>query len=268
MNRTSAQDRAVSTTLGLIFYAFLLAFVISFILQKILSLLSDHPVKPPEILINFLISFALIGFSAWFSWDRINSTVTSAIQEAAQDEKENIENELKGIRRKIEQEYCCAIPLNIRNTEFQQVGNVPYDFCARRVARDAVIKFLADNDDLLKIIANAGIHLALTQLGQKNITKIDNELFIDDIYAYLKAWLMFSIRYERNMPVEYIKQRYPQGKIPDKEAYVIALEKIKNQVIFDDLEAYLDKRLNTTQKSMAFQIIDESMTELIAELKN
>ncbi|MBH8552688.1 hypothetical protein I8751_09950 [Nostocaceae cyanobacterium CENA357] len=267
MNRTSAQDRAVSTTLGLIFLAFLVAFFISFILQNLLSLVSEKSFKSTELYINFLIAFGTLGFSLWFSRETVKEIVVNAIKEAADDDNKTMKDQLETMRLKIEQEYCCAIPLNIRSTYSQKVDILYSDICVERAARDGVIKALADEDELLKDIALTGTQLALNELKRDDVSLPDTEVFRDDIYAYLKAWLMFSIRYERNMPVEYIKQRYPQRLIPDNNAYVVALENIQNKVIVIQLEKHLDKRLNTTQKQLAVQITLQSLSKLINQLK-
>lgn len=263
MNSSSAKKRAVSKTLNLVFLSFLAALVIVFCVEKILALVDNNVNKGTEIFINFLLTFGFLGCSFYWSRENVNDAVTEAIDIAVNEiaEKEKKEIEAQHIKRI--QEYSCAIPMQVRSNKIELP--LPSDVCINRIARDAVFKALADEDALLEEIASTGTLWALVQLD-RDITK-DYELFIDDIYAYLKAWLMFSIRYERKMPMEYIRQRYHKNKLPDLEAYRIAIEKIKDQIIVPILEEQLDKRLNANERDRAIQIVVDLLNDLSLALK-
>lgn len=265
MNSNSAKQRAVSKTIKLVCFAFFAAFVFVFCVNRLLTLVDNNVSKGTEISINFLLTFSFLGFSLWFSRENIGNAVIEAIDIAAKELAEQERKEISDQNIKRIQEYSCAIPRPTRSNKIE--FSLPSNVCINRVARDAVVKALADEDDLLREIASASIQYALNQLD-RDINQTDNELFIDDIYAYLKAWLMFSIRYERNMPIEYIRQRYRKNRLPDLEAYRIAIEKVRDRVIGSVLEERLDKRLTASQRDRAIRLTVDLLTELSSALGN
>ncbi|MEM8641736.1 MAG: hypothetical protein AAGG51_23405 [Cyanobacteria bacterium P01_G01_bin.54] len=67
--------------------------------------------------------------------------------------------------------------------------------------------------------------------------------FDRDLYIYLKAWLIVSVKYGKPMNHRYIQQTYPTPDNPDKELYIEALKEVKEIIKGDFLNKFY--RLHT-----------------------
>ena len=135
------------------------------------------------------------------------------------------------------------------------------------LACNAISKELEDQDKLWNAVA---LRACLKSLGREKDSDydIDNDdalkIFQRDIYIYLKAWLMLSIRHRRGMPVEEIKRRYPTPISPDKYAYVRALRYVRDYLIDSQK---LNEYLQHVYRDRARKIIKEYLTDLIEGLE-
>jgi hypothetical protein len=260
----------VNTVLQLIVAAFGLGFFIAFAALPWLS--SLFPIgadkKSLEIVLGLFFTVLIaIGLSL-FSWDRINSTIGSAINAGVIEKLEIEKNKYnldKAVNRQRNEFYATVNSLSLvfSNDEgFVFPINLGDDYIRRRNARDAVSRGFAYNDKLLKKIALAATLKAFQKI-ELNQTEIDEDtdlqLFFSDIYIYLKAWLMFSIANEREMEVSVIKQRCPNKE----DTYIKALLDIKNRLIRDKkVTKYLDIRY----REDSIELMDEYLDKLVTIL--
>ena len=139
----------------------------------------------------------------------------------------------------------------------------------RRIARDLVIRAIAYNDELLRFIA---LEASAKVLNKTNLTNIEAEentelnLFRQDIYIYIKAWLVCSIANDNEMPINFIKHRCNDKKeLYEKAILYIKEERIKEQDVIDELE-YFDRQSKYVED--AINLIDEYLTRLIKLIHN
>lgn len=209
--------------------------------------------------------------------------VGSAIDAAVEDK---IENEIKPYRDELEnyrkiysmeavvsrqnQEFYAVIPgySRRRGGDYLEVDGEPlHKAWQRRVGRDAVIRGLAYDEELLSDIAISASKRALGRIGiskEVAMQDINLQLFRQDIFVYLKAWLMLSISNEREMPVNEIKLRYPDEQRPDISSYIDALTDIKERLIkHEEVVSVFD--LNYREE--AIDLLDEYLGKLISALE-
>ena len=219
-----AKNFAVLTTLSLIALGFAFPHLVTW-------LFSLFPQDTPDLVKGLVVG----GGAILFCWDMTDSMVGSAIKAATNQEIGNYEDENPDLAKIVNRqrlEYSCVIPKVSRSKSSVTDSNPSPTLCERCEGRDAITRGLAYNERVLKKIAEGAVALTLTQLGRnKTTSQQDFNNFLNDIYAYLRAWLMLSIKYDRPMPVKYIKQRYLKENKPDKIAYVKAIENIINSLI-------------------------------------
>lgn len=245
-----AKNVAIWTTLSFIGFGF--AFP-----NLMIWLASLFPQGTPEP----IKTLAIGGGITLLSWGAVSAVVGSAIDAAKKvgiKEYEDKNPEIAETRKKQETEYCCAIPLGQRSQESIEGTNPIPDFCKRRAGRDAVIRGLAYNDELLDDISTKATNSALIELKiHKTTTSNDYHMLRNDIYAYLKAWLMFSVAHDHIMPVKYIKQRFPL-----KTAYTKAIENVGKQIETYTVVKFLDERYRHEANSILHQYLDQLVKEI------
>ena len=273
-NSDLAKNEAIYTTLQLILSAFVVALAITFGVPALLSLvLNSSTTDLVKNIVTVFTSLITGVFFMWFSSERIKTTVSLAIEAAVSQKSKEYEEQHPDVK-KLEtihlQEYLCAIPETHRRESSIRLGlsSPNLEFCNRRVGRDAVIRSLAYNDEFLKKIAFAAVKKTLEKTSSKPSEK-DRETFFTDIYAYLKGWLMLSITHSHYMPIDCIQQRYPTVNRPDRQAYIVAVKYIKEEItrkpkFSDSMNQILNDR-NTVDQ--AIKILDEYFDYLISELR-
>jgi hypothetical protein len=209
-----AKNFAVFTTLGLI----LLGFAFPYLMTWLFSL---FPEDTPEWAKGLVVAAGAL----WFCWDMTDAMVSSAIKAATNQEISNYEEQNPDLAKIINTqrlEFCCFIPTTSR-------------------AKSSVVEKMAEG----------AVVLTLAQLGQNTTSPQDFRNFLNDIYAYLRAWLMLSIKYDSPMPVKYIKQRYPNEYRPNNAAYIRAIENIINMLEIPEVMECLDPRHRKSAISVA-----------------
>lgn len=294
-NSEVAKNQAVSTTLGLIFSAFLIALIVTFGLPKLLALfLGNDTAESIKTFVNIITGLITSSLFLWLSWDRINATVGSAIDAAVNERietevsryKQELDNyrkmeSLEAVIKRQNREFYAAIPDNSRCGKEDLLSlNIYSDESLtkafrRRVARDAIIRGLAYNDSLLVDIALSASKRVLNKVKLSPVEAsqdTDLQLFRQDIYVYLKVWLIFSITNEREMSVSEIKQRC----LNSHKNYVSALLDIRERLIrhpeviqclepeyredaIQLIEEYLDKLVALLQKSVEMKTLPDSL---------
>lgn len=268
-----AKREAVNATLGFVFFSFAIAFMIVLGFPPLISsVLHSNTTDPEKTIVTVLTGLITSVFFMWFSSDKIKSTVELAIDSAVSQRVEKYEKENPTIneQRVIQlQEYTCSIRRDRRSEIAIRLSNPDKIVCDRRIGRDAVTRSLSYNDELLNGIAGAAAMEVLEKKYGKKIPQESRDIFFTDIYAYLKAWLMLSIAHDHVMPIEYIRQRYPTERHPDKEAYPAALEYVKDRFM-------KSKKVSTCMANIlldehaieqANNLLDEYLTILISELR-
>lgn len=255
-----AKTQAVFITLGLIVLALALPFWLS----------NSFPDGTPDSIKN-LISGAVVLL---ISWDMVNDIVGTAISAAT---KKSIEDYLKdnsseSIREKQDLEFYAMLPIDSRrgNLSFERIHKEQELKMIERnvIARNLIVINLGNNDELLKMIA---LRACLKELKMDNYSEnqiqdnCDFNIFQRDIYIYLKAWLIQSIKYDRMMPIGDIKQRYVSESNPHKSAYINVLTSIKNKWI---KRPKVQNCFSDEYREEVNVIIDDYMERLITEIRN
>jgi hypothetical protein len=106
-------------------------------------------------------------------------------------------------------------------------------FKDRRLIRCELINIPEDFWQSLAL--SAAMHV----LGSANPQEVDvnpNYFLFQDIYAYLRAWVVCSIDNDggKSMPIEVIGLHYPNTKSPNVKAYLDALAFIKDDLLERD----------------------------------
>lgn len=260
-NPEFAKNTAVLMSLILIFAAFLISSFLAFGLPVVLPrILPENASESTELTVQVLTSLITGGLFLFVSWDMVYGLVGSAISAAAEKEfHERIQPHLEDIKacrkdldecrenlsterivRRQNEEFYATIPSSSRNNGglliriFSAEEDSLNQVQRRRIARDLITAGFAYNDNLLLDMALSASKRALNKEGlteAEGVIDTDLEIFRQDIYAYLKAWLMLSISNECKMEVAVIKQRYPNEHSPDIEAYINAITDVKERLI-------------------------------------
>ncbi|MEP0915388.1 hypothetical protein NC981_01035 [Leptolyngbya sp. DQ-M1] len=217
------------------------------------------------------IIFALFG--APLSFDMVNALVKGAIERAKDEgiQKYKATQTSEGILEQQDIEYYAVIlpahrnyssaRLSIRDESLlEQIKN-------DALASDEVVRRLGDEDELLVGLANWACRkeLGMDKASREEIrANQDLERFRKDVFMYLKAWLMLSIKYRREMRVEDIKQRYPNEAEPNKYAYLRVLRYIRDYLI-DHSE--ISGRLEEKHRERGKQLLKDYLTKLIQRLE-
>ncbi|MBG1242569.1 hypothetical protein [Nostoc sp. NZL] len=253
---------AIFTALFLIFIAFVIA--------RLLPLLIPQEAKYLEFIIN--------GFFVLFSWDMVNAMVGGAIDQAVESaNQQNIDN-LKAktpeeSHKKQDLEFMAWVTsknIKGRNSLLQNDNELEI-IKTKALIRDEIVNVLTKNqDNLLTSIATKASRYTLNkeklthEEQLKDIDLHELEIFRQDIFIYLKAWLVISIKYDREMQSELIKQSHPSEESPKKQDYLKALRYIKDNLMERDTVAqYFQEKY----KHEAREIIKFYLNRLIERIK-
>jgi len=215
------KDHAVFTALFLIFLALLLS--------RVMPLLVPQE-KP-------ILELVVGGFFLTFSYSMVNALVGGAIDFAAEEKQRDFLDKQSpdSIHTLQELEYYSVIPPEHRkqagkllSVQTQTLEDIEQD---SRV-RDTIVCGLA-NEDVLRRIAVKACAVALRKEDDRAYLETDLRFarFRQDIYIYLRAWLIMSIKYKREMSIDLIQQGFPDENSPDKYAYIRAIRYIREKSI-------------------------------------
>ncbi len=276
-NPDLAKHRAIYDTVGLILVAFCAALVIAFGLRPLISSsLSDSTDDAAKSIVTIITSLLISLFFMWLSFERIKTTVGLAIDVAVEQKLIKYKQQNPAIEQRLRtqlQEYSCAIPPSHRSELSIQTGSPNMIICNKRIGRDAVIRSLSYNDELLQGIAYTAVAQTLSRTNRNQLVHLTEEteqIFFQDIYVYLKAWLMMSITHGYPMQLGYIRQRYPSTHYPDRVAYIAALRIVKERTI---KSSRVTAQMNETLKdqyalNQALTLLDEYLATLITQLSS
>jgi hypothetical protein len=274
-----ARHEAISKTFNLIFVSFVTALVIAFGIPPLLALiLGESANDTTKTTVTFFTSITTSFFLMWRSSDIIKSAVGLAIDSAAKEKSDEYKRQhpdIEEILRIQQQEYLCTIPPNHRSESAIRLSDPSLIIFEQRLGRDAVIRSLSYNDKLLQGIALASTIKTLKRINKnkKQVDQAEEEIFFNDIYVYLKGWLMLSITHSHEMPISYIQQRYPNIRKPNWRAYVMALEivrddHIKKPIVLQAInETLKNDEYKTWAATQANNLLERYLNVLIDELK-
>lgn len=284
----SATNDAISEIHGLIFGAFIAALsflivaalFIVFISPYVLSLLLGNPANDAtKIAAGSFVSITsglltTLFFRKW-SENAIKNKVESAIKAVVQSEMNEFRKPYvrAGKERELRlQEYACAIPRVSRTSSSDKLNGQDSQSCHKSLAREVITQSL--NSNLLHLIALASTK-EITGKGYSSQFKKPEQDLHGDIYIYLKAWLMTSIKYGYDyLPVDCIKQRYQ-----DPNAYIKAFEFIRRDCIrVSKIENAITEAIRSNEKDIRYsdfdavfeqagKVLDEYLVQLITALK-
>jgi hypothetical protein len=245
-NSKSPKEKAVDKVLWLIGFGFVISLLIGSALPKLISLIQTPGQTFSDIksLIEMILKLVVGGPLLVFLVNEAKTTITDVIDNIKNEEIKEYKQQnpkIEDLREKQKQEYVTVV------TSQQFSKNI--------ASRYAIIARLAYDDKMLRKIA-----LIVTRDVFNQPKEFSNEqnFFRNDIYIYLKAWLMLSIYHEYEMPVESIKQSYP-----NIDYYVKALKAI-DEPIKDLVLPSLDEK----HQESAFQILQDYRDHLIDLIKN
>jgi hypothetical protein len=212
-------------------------------------------------------------FLAPFSIDMVNALVKGAIEHARDQEilKYKKTQSSDGILEQQDTEYYAMIPPSYRSHHLVRL-RIHDESALEKIKNDAlacdeIIKQLGDQDELLSGLANWACRkeLGMDTASRSEIHSNQNlERFRKDIFIYLKAWLMLSVKYRREMRIEDIRRRYLNEALPHKDSYLRVLRYIRDYSI-DHPE--LSERLEDRHRERAKQILKDYLTKLIGGLE-
>jgi len=276
-NPELAKNQAVFTTLSLVFLSYCVALCLAFGLPILLpKILPDNASEAVKLYIQIALGAVMTVFFLWMSWDTVDAMVSSAIRADVSVTEKRLAEELEQYKAEnSEKEHIkrqnlefTAIVLEDSSSEIID-GLEGYSDKAlrqafrRRVARDFIIRELAYNDALLKKIAIEATKMTLKKAkmsGEEASQDEDTMIFWQDIYIYLKAWLMYSIYSDREMNVAVIKQRC-QGR---QAQYINALTYIRQELI---KKRQVMEIFESEYKSDIIRVLEEYLNKLIAVLQ-
>jgi hypothetical protein len=227
-----------------------------------------------------------IAIGGFFSWDMINFVVGTAIDTESQLQAEKRIEDYKStstqqkIIEKQNLEFLATIPTSNRKGEdsYSLPGrhdtweDVRQKIVIREatvrgldiLTREAILRGLNNEDDPLRGMALAGAGHALKRSYQEIQQDSDLKIFFQDIYVYLKAWLMLSIKHDREMDFKKIRQRYPKSDSPNVRAYIKALQYIRRYSIDSTvMERYITNEYIANSR----QILKQYLKTLIEQLE-
>lgn len=267
-----AKNRAIRKTFGLIFWSFIVALLVAFGLPHLFdTIYSSRQDDATKSTVTVLTSITLSLLWMWVSSEVIKNTVGKAVGEAVKDaanqELQTYKDQHPNVKRAMEmrqREYVCRIP---RGQESEYSVQRDQSICNRKTGRDAVTRSLSYNDKLLFHIASRSVQGVLrkhrggrTQLEHEAL----EEIFANDVYVYLRGWLITSITHDCDMPISYITDRYPDEQSPNKEAYIEAFSTAqylftRNTRLRSRMNEILDNEEHTGE---AIKLLDEYLGRL------
>lgn len=224
-----------------------------------------------KIVVTTILGIFTAAVAVWFPGVSLKSLVESAIEDAAAAEINHYREEFEKYKRENSSDYIIKRLKQEFNALLIEVRNILLDHpdisvnvtLHKRKVRETLKKQLFDNEDLVRKIAleatkavfSSKAHLS----GKEAVEDYELQLFWQDMYMYIKAWLMFSIENEYLMEVEEIEQQLPN----EKKRYIEALYNIKERQI---REEYIVQKLDQTYREDAIQMLDAYLEELITRL--
>ncbi|PZV13324.1 MAG: hypothetical protein DCF22_10950 [Leptolyngbya sp.] len=210
-----------------------------------------------------IIITTLIGWV--LCWDMVNAVVEAAITtETEKQVRQAIEtykemNTPEGICQQQDLEFFAVVPPTNRKGDdsyalrlrHNDLGRIQEESVTREaivrgldvLTREAIVRGFNNKRDPLRALAIMGACHALgkTHLSDEALDKdTEFKILFYDIYIYLKAWLMLSIKNRREMDLERIVQRYPSIEAPNTKVYTKALRYIRNNSLeIEQLRGYI-----------------------------
>lgn len=235
-----------------------------------------------------------LAFASLLSWDMIDSFIGEAIdfqvKEKVREVREGYElnTQPSKIQQNQELEFLAMVPQNSRKsseayrlpTQWDDLAQCRENIISREAAvrgldvltREAILQGLNDDQDPLRKLALVGAMKALKINPKKlNYDKFGNlknnqalKTLREDIYVYLKAWLMFTIKFGRHMDASKIRQRHPKS-----ETYIKALTHIRKNAIYSDgvannIRKYIDDKHYVNK---AISVLNHYLGDLIEQLE-
>ena len=235
-----------------------------------------------------------LAFASLLSWDMIDSFIGEAIdfqvKEKVREVREGYElnTQPSKIQQNQELEFLAMVPQNSRKsseayrlpTQWDDLAQCRENIISREAAvrgldvltREAILQGLNDDQDPLRKLALVGAMKALKINPKKlNYDKFGNlennqelKTLREDIYVYLKAWLMFTIKFGRHMDASKIRQRHPKSK-----TYIKALTHIRKNAIYSDgvannIRKYIDDKHYVNK---AISVLNHYLGDLIEQLE-
>ena len=254
------KTNAVFTVLALIWLAYFIAFTVALVGPAVLSkILPSDAAEFTKNYVSLIILFITTALFALFSWDMVNDKVRSAIRaDVAVKESENSEREYF---KRQDLEFKSVTGADLYSISPSSDKALDQSFRSR-MARDSIIGGLAYDDTLLRKIANGATKEALSaHIPGVRANKDETiTIFRQDIFIYLKSWLMHSVMNGRCMDISVVKQRCP-GK---KAQYVKALTYIRETSI---KQRQVVEKLDSQYKYHSIQMLEKYLDILIDFLR-
>lgn len=271
-----AKNQAVFTAIFLIFGGCMIIPLLYFVLPEWLSNNLPNSMSPESK--KNIIAFAPILLTLaciLFSYDMINAMIVSAIKADVNLSKRSMELDILSLEEEFE-EYKKKIAGNeeVKNQELEfrlyynslmrrkdeYIDQPMSQSFRKRFVRDAIIRGLAHNDNLLEEIAIISTKAALN-MGKIAPQDENSIFFCHDIFIYLKAWLMHSISNDRIMDTGTIQQQCPNKTIE----YISALNHIRQTLIRSNK---VMRCIEDEYQSEAVQLLDLYLGKLISQLES
>ncbi|MEM6518607.1 MAG: hypothetical protein AAF722_04635 [Cyanobacteria bacterium P01_C01_bin.70] len=226
--------------------AFLVIIVLPWVLERALSNADDIQKAATTLLVGVLMNVIYWVVAS----SRIKDSVMTAIEASARakadlDIKKNEEEyraklqeykrdhpSIQEVEEKIWRDFRCLIPRAVRHEELIEVSDRA---CREQKIRDNIYAKLAFEEDLLSGMVYSFIKCRFEHEfdGEDELPDIFLQLHTD-LFAFLRAWLMLSIRHSIFMPVDYIVLRFRAPNNPDIETYKAAFLYLKEVFRYEE----------------------------------
>lgn len=272
--RLKLTKRSITFRVTLFVYA---ALVLGYFLEKLVGMLSSSWSNSS---LDLLIKIVLPLIFGAFSWTLLKDVIEDLLDKEIGDEKENLkldfeqkekqllERTPEALREKQELEFLSILQdvlRSIDNIEFndlcssisQELRSSISSFRKKLkehtsyvVASQKAVEALSNDKNVLMPIVREACDKILSRKIDDPITE-EVECFYDDIYAYLKAWLICSIKYDTPMSIKPIRRAFQNA-----DMYIDTLTFVKDSIL-EDVKA---KRLVETESR---KIIKDYLDKLI-----
>ena len=268
----SKQAWVVFTCSFLVVLGYVIAIFWVFVFPRFLTwVFPDGIPEEKKIVVTVILGLCTATLSAWFPGVSLRSLIESAIDDAAAAKIREFEKEFEEYRKsnssdeiikRLNQEFN-ALLIEARNAILDTTDSNLNESLRRRIAREVIRKKISENENILRTMATKATKAAFpdkkTSLGKEAAAEQELQLFWQDVFVYLKAWLMFSIENEHGMNVEEIGQQLPNSE----DAYIEALCNVKDKQI---REEWFTQNLDLDYRVEAIQLLETYLEELITKL--
>ncbi|MGK7925990.1 MAG: hypothetical protein AB4290_12225 [Spirulina sp.] len=216
-------------------------------------------------------------FCGLFSWQAVTGIIENcmdtAIEEGIRQKNNNIiklrtQQDLE-FMSEIDPDLLCQdrIDLSISREELREYQ---YKAILRKISIEGLAHETDPDNDKLNLLA---LFLARKVLRGYDLQGFEITTLRHDLFIYLKAWLMYSILFEREMRAELIRRRYPDPDHPNYQIYIQSFIYLRNSIKEPKILSLLGFEENIQEenvqekRTMIQKVFENYIDKLIEQLR-